>query len=913
MRISAEEENPARICVEKRGENDSIFATIKRFSLVLSDRLFVVRQIWRMTDEGRACELYCASIPLDVDFGIRQRTKTTRALTHFLLRAELIGGNNSKSAVAQSKVELLQFVDPRGFIPKWVVKMKLPQALGVVIEARDEFKRDEAVDRTALELIIANMNSANETYTEEEDSIVSNLMIQGKRASLSKLEHVPTADNFLRVQANYAGGGRGLGKGTITLDSTVEELAANEYLATSREMTARFDGKVERNVAKISNHAQIVEQVRKLDVPGLRRRSIGFKVIWKKVGDGEYAVVHSSLPVDSELKIEAKLKKGSYVRATIQTLAHFQPLPAVNGVPQTKLTYYMIEVDMAGHIPKPLVNSNLASFFSNLSVLRARYDKSLQIDAEERNKLVDVILADDNPRDKFSADEAAILAEAANSLDEYNDIATLSPETIRLDGFEAFTSCCVIGKDATKKQRWGKVVTRIRASPEQVLAYLLVNNSRCRMSREDLEKEMKVLKDHRRYTFHRFKTGAVFDLFSLLLWKEDEEEMGDYTVCSVPSKEALRELSELSTSNKLHKSTKLIELAEYYKIQAEGNETLVTHLLTIPDSHWHVPVSELQFFMRTLPQKSIYFWRHTYALHEWEELDGVFFGKLLMYTHAVKSSNLADLWQGTESLKVLGERYPWLESFVGVLCENKLLGHLSRSLPLKSNLDSITPQEGKVLGARFAPHLAMNLVPSAAVDEYILTYESLQELEGRLKKWFRPFLGVVAADLLAREPWGLKLRLFLGASLSIVDVATDIFMSWTYFTSKEDGAAQFGVSILIMLGVSNGQQQFLGGKSDAAKSAVFTRNEAIWRPIKKEISTWLVDNWLDWNRKKPEWFSEKFRASIPEDMVPDIENLESLRLQSGISTQNSSDSSSSLSTFNYYNPGSDTISSYRSR
>ena len=43
-------------------------------------------------------------------------------------------------------------------------------------------------------------------------------------------------------------------------------------------------------------------------------------------------------------------------------------------------------------------------------------------------------------------------------------------------------------------------------------------------------------------------------------------------------------------------------------------------------------------------------------------------------------------------------------------------------------------------------------------------------------------------------------------------------------------------------GISNGQQQFLGGKSDAAKSAVFTRNEAIWRPIKKEISTWLVDN-----------------------------------------------------------------------
>ncbi|GMI13543.1 hypothetical protein TrLO_g6791 [Triparma laevis f. longispina] len=1210
MRISAEEGNPARICVEKRGATEAIFATIKSFPLILSDREFVVRQIWNVEDDGKVVELYCASIPLEVDYGIQKNKKNTRAFTQFLLRAELV---EDDMRVVRSKVELLQYLDPAGSIPQWVVNLKLPQVLGVVMEALDEFKQDEAVDREALEVILNDIKRAGETYTAEEDEIVSNLMLQAKRFSMSKLDDVSTPDRFLRVQSKYAGNGQGLAKGTIIIDATVEELAAIEYLAESREMTTRFEGRVQRRVNKISKHAQLIEQVRNLEVPGVRLRTFSFKVIWKKLVEGEYTVVHSNTPLDDELKIEEGLRKGQFIRARTETVAHFQSLPELNGVPQTKLTYYLIEVDMRGHIPMPLVHSNLASFFSTLSLLRKKYDRSAEIDTDERRKMVDVLLAGDRARDEWSEEEKGVLAEGLDLLKEFDDVGGVEFEAAHLEGLEAFATLSIVGNDSKRKKRWGKIVSLVRAPPEHVVSYLVDVSSRGRKCKEDVERETKVLGDHSKYTFHRFKTGAVFDSFNLMVWKEDDVEYGDFIVCSAPSKVASKELSECVTSHKLDNSTKLVEMAEYFKVQAEGEGTRVTHLVTIDDSHWGYGISEALFYMRTLPLMSVYFWKF-YEFREWEEVDGSFLGKLFMHEYATMGT-LEDLWHDVASLKEVGERYKWLQSFVEVLCANKLLGHLYRSLPVKSNLDAITAQEGMALGARFAPHLAMNLIPSGAVDEYILCYGALQELEAREEKWFRSFLGVLAADLLAREPWGLKLRLLLGAGLSIVDVATDIFMAWTYFDSEEEDARQFGISICIMLGLSiaaqsviaivqnkkknilvilrellyvisfikpgvdaarvsseredpdltfdvmtelimhrivklfadsipgsilqtyalvmlsggrstgayfsvivsllttgvigatisydfdinptkrlrnpefygyisddaslravcfilmmlnsalmlatralaasllvmtdstyllmaifidhalymgqkfirrdytywvpiegilslvfsffcrfivklvvdftgivqfrhpyemgglywslnmvvsnlgcwasvhvyswtsedlnnglkteslfrmlgiltglqvvnficflgtikrkylhtffstetgvtSGQKQFLEGKSNAAKSAIFTRNEVMWRPIERRIRAWLEDGWLEWVNKKPEWFNEKFRSTVPVDMMPDLENLESLRLQSGLTTLSNVDSaissgSSSLSTFGFFNP-----------
>ena len=53
-----------------------------------------------------------------------------------------------------------------------------------------------------------------------------------------------------------------------------------------------------------------------------------------------------------------------------------------------------------------------------------------------------------------------------------------------------------------------------------------------------------------------------------------------------------------------------------------------------------------------------------------------------MHEHATMGT-LEDLWHDVASLKEVRGRYKWLQSFVEVLCANKLLGHLYRSLPVK--------------------------------------------------------------------------------------------------------------------------------------------------------------------------------------------------------------------------------------
>ena len=54
----------------------------------------------------------------------------------------------------------------------------------------------------------------------------------------------------------------------------------------------------------------------------------------------------------------------------------------------------------------------------------------------------------------------------------------------------------------------------------------------------------------------------------------------------------------------------------------------------------------------------------------------------------------------------------------------------------------------------------------------------------------------VAKNLLKEATWGAKLRLFVGAGLSMVDLASDIVMVVTYMNEGQEGTAR---SLLAMI------------------------------------------------------------------------------------------------------------------
>jgi TRAP-type mannitol/chloroaromatic compound transport system permease small subunit len=100
------------------------------------------------------------------------------------------------------------------------------------------------------------------------------------------------------------------------------------------------------------------------------------------------------------------------------------------------------------------------------------------------------------------------------------------------------------------------------------------------------------------------------------------------------------------------------------------------------------------------------------------------------------------------------------------------------------------------MGSGLAISLASNLTAEAAVDEWIGKYPALKELD-REEVWFRPMMDTVSLRLLAKVPWGLKMRVFLGAGLSMLDMASDINVILLYTSTS--GEKKYGLNLLGML------------------------------------------------------------------------------------------------------------------
>lgn len=72
----------------------------------------------------------------------------------------------------------------------------------------------------------------------------------------------------------------------------------------------------------------------------------------------------------------------------------------------------------------------------------------------------------------------------------------------------------------------------------------------------------------------------------------------------------------------------------------------------------------------------------------------------------------------------------------------------------------------------------------AAVDEWIMRFGALQQLDAE-QPWFRSMMHQIAMKLLGDAAWGLKARLFFGAALSMVDMASDLNMVVLYWSNDQ--------------------------------------------------------------------------------------------------------------------------------
>ena len=102
---------------------------------------------------------------------------------------------------------------------------------------------------------------------------------------------------------------------------------------------------------------------------------------------------------------------------------------------------------------------------------------------------------------------------------------------------------------------------------------------------------------------------------------------------------------------------------------------------------------------------------------------------------------------------------------------------------------------------------------------------------------------------------------FLGALLALWLASTFAFFYkikrkyWSTFYSLETGG-------------QNARAYFLDNDDDGAKSIIFKRSPVLWSQIEGQVKAWTLAKWSEWEEQKPEWFTEAFKESVPDEMIP---------------------------------------------
>jgi len=176
-RFSSEQGNPARLIQSASGPHDQVVATIKKMPFPLNSREFVGRILCATDTNG---DLLVTSVPVHdvIDYGMKSRT--VRGVARSLMRFIPFGES-------QCKVTYIQYLDAGGVVPTWVIESKIPLALNAVGDLRDEFQRDDEIDKMELDELARIIKREPQTYTAEEDVLVNKMQAKLGRLSGSSL------------------------------------------------------------------------------------------------------------------------------------------------------------------------------------------------------------------------------------------------------------------------------------------------------------------------------------------------------------------------------------------------------------------------------------------------------------------------------------------------------------------------------------------------------------------------------------------------------------------------------------------------------------------------------------------------------------------------------------------------------
>jgi hypothetical protein len=182
--------------------------------------------------------------------------------------------------------------------------------------------------------------------------------------------------------------------------------------------------------------------------------------------------------------------------------------------------------DLGGRIPHFVQSKQGVGHMVYLSTMRKRFDKSEEVDAESNSRLVTMIRNHDEP---YTEKEEGILRDGMAHFSKFD---ALKGKELKMD------SALTKAKIAFEKgdgHAWGWAKSAARASPEHVLAHVLDYYRRSKdKSEKEVERSMKVVTDHNRELYQRYKSGLILgrDFLNRQIWRKLSD--GSFVIVAAP-------------------------------------------------------------------------------------------------------------------------------------------------------------------------------------------------------------------------------------------------------------------------------------------------------------------------------------------------------------------------------------------
>ncbi len=127
---------------------------------------------------------------------------------------------------------------------------------------------------------------------------------------------------------------------------------------------------------------------------------------------------------------------------------------------------------------------------------------------------------------------------------------------------------------------------------------------------------------------------------------------------------------------------------------------------------------------------------------------------------------------------------------------------------------ALSIEQARRIGGGFGSMIIGNTLPEAALDEFFRTYPSMRAMDHDYV-WFRPTMEAIAARRMDSSPFGLKMRVGVGAVVSIGDTVSDVIMVVSFLSTGQTGAAygtiaMVGMNMLLQIAVAVAQTKHRG-------------------------------------------------------------------------------------------------------